>query len=309
MPVTAETLASELSDCGVPVALPLAPLAAAALKVCHGHGATAAQVIRHGVSNLRDPYEYVDGLAPGPSHGDPVFKHPWVQTLLEVARGRVKQALDQQTGPAEDQWLICIRTFGRPGVRCQQSELHRFLFGVLRSSTAKILEEKLEAANLSLPALRKMAKRPLESFQEELKKAGVGRVQPKIAKRLAETLGEPLEKLEKKLHLSEKGLRELTLAALELALGPEAYKRCLIFVSHTDEAWTSGKYAAALNGTQWADRVVVGIRGAHLQAGQCVSSFSNFNNIWKTIFGVQEFRIFRHTQFMTHDPDMSTLIA
>lgn len=288
MPVTAETLASKLSDCGVPLA-PLAPLAAAALKVCHYHGPTAAQVIRHGLANPRDPYEYVDGLAPGPSHGDPVFKHPWVQTLLEVARDRVKQALDQQPGPAEDKWLICIRTFGRPGVRCQQSELHRFLFGVLLPCAAKILEEKLEAANLSLPALRKMAKRPLKSFQEELKKAGVGRVHPETAKRLSETLCEPLEKVEKKLNLSEKGLRELTLAALELALGPEAYKRCLIFVSHTDEAWTSGKYDAALSGTHWADRAVVGIRGAHLQAGQsgqCVSSFSVENNLW----GLRDFK-------------------
>ena len=193
MPVTAETLASKLSDCGVPLAP--APLAAAALKVCHYHGPTAAQVIRHGLANPRDPYEYVDGLAPGPSHGDPVFKHPWVQTLLEVARDRVKQALDQQPGPAEDKWLICIRTFERPGVRCQQSELHRFLFGVLLPCAAKILEEKLEAANLSLPALRKMAKRPLKSFQEELKKAGVGRVHPETAKRLSETLCEPLEKV------------------------------------------------------------------------------------------------------------------
>ena len=55
MPVTAETLASKLSDCGVPLAP--APLAAAALKVCHYHGPTAAQVIRHGLANPRDPYE------------------------------------------------------------------------------------------------------------------------------------------------------------------------------------------------------------------------------------------------------------
>ena len=64
---------------------------------------------------------------------------------------------------------------------------------------------------------------------------------PKAAKRLAETLCELLEKVEKKFNLTEKGLWELTLAALEGALGPEAYKRCLIFVSHTDESWTSGK--------------------------------------------------------------------
>ena len=36
-------------------------------------------------------------------------------------------------------------------------------------------------------------------------------------------------------------------------------------MSHTDSAWISGNYAAALSGTPWADRVVVGIRGAHLQ--------------------------------------------
>ena len=119
--------------------------------------------------------------------------------------------------------------------------LHRFLFGALLPPAAKILEEKLEAANLSLPALRKMAKGPLGSFQEGLKKAGLDRVVPKTAKRLVETLCEPLEKVEKNLNLSAKGLRELTLAALEGALGPEAYKRCLIFVSHTDEDWTVGK--------------------------------------------------------------------
>ena len=47
---------------------------------------------------------------------------------------------------------------------------------------------------------------------------------PKTAKRLAETLCELLEKVEKKLNLTEKGLWELTLAALEGALGPEAYR-------------------------------------------------------------------------------------
>ena len=156
MPLAAKTLVSELSDlegCGVP----LAPVAAAALKVCHGHGPTAAQVIRHGIANPRDPYEYVDGLAPGPSHGDPVFKHPWVQTLLEVARGRVKQALDQQPGPAEDQWLICIRTFGRPGVRCQQSELHRLLFG---APCGQNLGREAGGCQLESSSLKKDGQRP-----------------------------------------------------------------------------------------------------------------------------------------------------
>lgn len=211
------------------------------------------------------PYEYVDGLAPGPSHGDSVFEHPWVQSLLQAARGRVKQALDQQPGLQDDKWLICIRTFGRAGARCQQSELHRFLYGVLDRQAARIMEEKLKAADLSLFDLRLLAKKPLHTFQDALREAGVVRLTSKTAKILADNMCQPLETVEKKLYTAEKGLRELTLAALELALGPEAYKHCLIFVSHTDSAWISGNYAAALSGTPWADRVVVGIRGAHLQ--------------------------------------------
>ena len=241
-------------------------LASAALRICHGHAPTAAQVIQNGFANPMDPYEYL-GLAPGPSHGDSVFKHPWVQCLLDVARGQVKEAFEEQSGPADDKWLICIRTFGRPGIRCQQSELHRFLYGILPKPAAKIIEEKLNAAKFSLPDLRKLPK-DVDSFLEALKKHGVSRVSHKSAKALVENMCKPLEEVEKKLVATEKGLRELTLAALELALGPQAYKRCLIFVSHTDSAWTSGSYAAALRGTPWADRMVVGIRGAHLQVGR-----------------------------------------
>ncbi len=237
------------------------PLAAAALKVCHD-AETAASVIQDGQANPLDPY--AEGLEPGPSHGDAVFRHPYVQCLLAVARQRVNQALEEscETG----QWLICVRTFQRPGLRCQQSELHRFLQGVLEPKAATILENKLEAVNIDWPTLQKMAKKPLHAFEEAMRRAGVLRFSTKTAKKLAAKVREPLEKIEKKQHSSEKGLRELTLAALELALGPDAYKRCLIFVSHTDHAWISGQYAAALRGTPWADRIVVGIRGAQLQA-------------------------------------------
>jgi len=235
------------------------PLAAAALKVCHD-AETAATVIQNGQANPLDLYE---GLEAGPSHGDAVFKHPYVQCLLAVARQRVNQALEEscETG----QWLICVRTFQRPGLRCQQSELHRFLQAVLHPKAATILENKLEAVNIDWPTLQKMAKKPLHAFEEAMRRAGVLRFHTKTAKKLAAKVREPLEKIEKKQHSSEKGLRELTLAALELAMGPDAYKRCLIFVSHTDDAWISGQYAAALRGTPWADRIVVGIRGAHLQ--------------------------------------------
>merc|ERR1712176_155556 len=57
----------------------------------------------------------------------------------------------------------------------------------------------------------------------------------------------------------------MTLAALEKSLGPEAHQRCFIFVSHEDKDLTSGNYHAALKGTPWHDRLIVGVKGAHLQ--------------------------------------------
>ncbi|CAE7423178.1 unnamed protein product [Symbiodinium necroappetens] len=237
-----------------------ARLAAAALKVCEGHPPTAAEVIRDGLANPMQPY--AEALAPGPCHGDAVFRHPWVQALLETARGRVRQALDEQPGRPDDKWLICIRTYGRPGVRCQQSELHRFLHSIFGKGEAGLLERKLKSANLGLPDLRRLARNPSHKFQDDLKQAGVKRLHLKTAKTLAEKAQQHWEIREKKLRSADKGLRELTLAALELALGPEAYKHCLIFVSHTDDAWISGAYSAALAGTKWEGRLVV---GAHLQ--------------------------------------------
>ena len=114
--------------------------------------------------------------------------------------------------------------------------------------------------------LRRLARNPSHKFQDDLKQSGVKGLHLKTAKTLAEKAQQHWEIREKKLRSADKGLRELTLAALELALGPEAYKHCLIFVSHTDDAWISGAYSAALAGTKWEGRLVVGVRGAHLQA-------------------------------------------
>ncbi|CAK0859680.1 unnamed protein product, partial [Prorocentrum cordatum] len=71
-----------------------------------------------------------------------------------------------------------------------------------------------------------------------------------------------------------RGLLQLTLAALEWSLGPgAAHSRCLIFVSHEDKDWKSGRYVAALRGTPWAGRVVEGVRGADLQVRFIEESF------------------------------------
>jgi len=73
---------------------------------------------------------------------------------------------------------------------------------------------------------------------------------------------------------SRKGVVQLTLAALEQALGPkEAHKRCLIFISHEDDDFTSGRLGAALQGTAWERRVVQGVKGADLQVRFIEESF------------------------------------
>jgi len=57
----------------------------------------------------------------------------------------------------------------------------------------------------------------------------------------------------------------MTLAALEQSLGPHAPERCLIFVSHEDPDFTSGRLASSLRGTPWEYRVVQGVKGADFQ--------------------------------------------
>ena len=70
------------------------------------------------------------------------------------------------------------------------------------------------------------------------------------------------------------GILQLTLAALERALGEElAHKRCLIFVSHEDPDFTSGRLTASLAGSAYQNRVIVGVKGADLQARFIEESF------------------------------------
>ena len=65
--------------------------------------------------------------------------------------------------------------------------------------------------------------------------------------------------------LCGRGLLEWTLATLVKALGPSAPERVLIFVSHEDHDFTSGRLASKLAGTPWQDRLVIGVKGADLQ--------------------------------------------
>lgn len=132
-------------------------------------------------------------------NGDPVFMHPYVQGLLQTARKKVLTALGEL--PAEDRWLICVRTYGRAG--------------------------NPEHGN----------------WEKRRFKAG-------------------------------RGVLGLTLAALAKALGPaEAFSRCLLYVSHEDPDFTSGRLSASLRGTSWEDRIIVGIKGADLQARFVEESF------------------------------------
>lgn len=63
-------------------------------------------------------------------------------------------------------------------------------------------------------------------------------------------------------------------------------------MAHADPAWAEGHYAKALQGTPWAERLVLGVRGAHLQVrfmeewpGKRFSATKrreNKGNRWKT---------------------------
>eukprot|EP00746_Dinoflagellata_sp_MGD_P013597 gnl/MRDRNA2_/MRDRNA2_129444_c0_seq1.p1 gnl/MRDRNA2_/MRDRNA2_129444_c0~~gnl/MRDRNA2_/MRDRNA2_129444_c0_seq1.p1 ORF type:complete len:800 (-),score=198.46 gnl/MRDRNA2_/MRDRNA2_129444_c0_seq1:23-2422(-) len=214
------------------------------------------------------PKEAYDRLGEGAKqiHGDSVFRHPFVQCLLDVARQRVLQVLEDQPAPEEDRWLICVRTYGRAGIRSQQSELFRFLNGLLNPKDAERIEKDLISSGINdLATLKRSLKKKAFGVNKALVKAGFKKLKEGVICKMEEGVKKPLENIEKKLLKKEKGLLELTLRALELALGPKGYQRCLIFVAHSDNAFTSGAYAAALKGTVWADRIIVGVKGADLQ--------------------------------------------
>ena len=111
-----------------------------------------------------------------------------MQMLLLNAKKRVLDVFEAQNGPPENQWIVCIRTYGRSGIR----------------------------------------------------------------------MGDVLE--------NKKGILCLTFACLMKASHPKlARERCLIFVSHEDCDVKNGRYELALRDTFWADRIVIGVKGADLQ--------------------------------------------
>ena len=125
-------------------------------------------------------------------NGDQVFQHQFVRCLLEGAQQQVTAALAEVAAEDADNWLICVRTYGRSGN---------------------------------------------PTYGEWPWRTGT----------------------------AADGLPLLTLRALEEALGPTVHRRCLIFVSHEDPDVVSGRFFAALHGTPWAHRVVLGVKGAELQ--------------------------------------------
>mmetsp|Transcript_47410 Transcript_47410/g.88287 ORF Transcript_47410/g.88287 Transcript_47410/m.88287 type:complete len:690 (-) Transcript_47410:69-2138(-) len=202
-------------------------------------------------------------------HGDSVFQHPYIRCLLDVARSQVRKSLENQRCKDEEKWLICVRTYGRAGE--QQSELERFLIAVLdhknRVAATKEKLAKLEIHDVS--ALKMLWENPSE-VKQRLKKFNMTYFPKKMLQKLEENVNKPLEQIERKRnrrHFGAKveGVGDLTLAALEKALGPKAHERCLIFVSHEDPAFKRGDYTTALAGTPWSDRIVQGVKGAHLQ--------------------------------------------
>mmetsp|Transcript_92954 Transcript_92954/g.165300 ORF Transcript_92954/g.165300 Transcript_92954/m.165300 type:complete len:704 (+) Transcript_92954:27-2138(+) len=218
--------------------------------------AQAARLLKEG------PLEVYEANQPVGSkeHGDAVFEHPYVQCLLEAAGAKVSKTLKAQSGLAAEKFLICVRTYGRAvGKKEKTSEIKQILneTGWPAKDKDKV-EEKLRAAGIEdLKALQTVVKK------KSLATCMTGSHQQRID-HLA-SIVEAKSNFNDKLKLNQMGILDMTLAALERALGPEAFKLCLIFASHEDPAVTSGKYAAALKGTPWEDRVVMGVKGAHLQ--------------------------------------------
>lgn len=214
-----------------------------------------------------------------------MLEHPFVQSLLEAAREQVRDALSRQ--PDGDRWLICVRTYGRAGEPLAKAQFGRFLAQNC-SRDAFWLKHRMQPALArggvdSLDSL-KSALEDIPAFRQKIKKSGIkgvdytpsGKSLEELKRKLAQKNTDARE-LENNVTKSagcsirfargsERGVRELTLASLERALGAkEAARRCLVFVSHEDRDVTSGKYAEALKGTPWEHRVVQGIKGAHLQ--------------------------------------------
>lgn len=211
--------------------------------------------------------------AAGPTAGDAVFEHPLVTDLLFAARRQVLAALRQQKCPVHEAWLICIRTYGRARP-IDDSDLVTCL---------KRLAKKMEKVPTPQSVQQwagKFAKAGITSYTElvealqnpdELRKRMAeipgenSTIHRQVLERLAKATSEHEAKSLKPTKGMQRGMLDLTLKSLELALGKEAHKHCLIFVSHEDADYTSGRYHEALAGTPWRERIVVGVKGAHHQ--------------------------------------------
>mmetsp|Transcript_47513 Transcript_47513/g.137237 ORF Transcript_47513/g.137237 Transcript_47513/m.137237 type:complete len:721 (+) Transcript_47513:51-2213(+) len=200
----------------------------------------------------------------GEGHGDAIFQHPYVQCLLEVARGRVREALRQQPGPESDRWLVCVRTYGRARPRRERHELGiqdlAVSSGVCRQEARRLEEQLLQAGVPDVPALEESLKAPSDLIRK-FRNAGK-KIYPNTLRKMSAWVARSQAP---RLKQAERGLLDLSLAALTRALGPDASSRCLIFVSHEDKDVVSGQYDKALQGTPWADKMVRGVKGAHLQ--------------------------------------------
>jgi len=214
---------------------------------------------------------YVGWQSVGEGHGDGVFQHPYVECLLRVARRQVSQALAEQ--PEDDRWLICVRTYGRAGEPLPKAELRRFLAKHWKRGGFADLQRALFSLGIDSMDTLRDGLQDIDALRKRIRVDGDGAYVPSY-KSLDELRDEaesengtpaPGGCKKKDRRAGDVGILELTLSTLERALGSEAHRRCLIFVSHEDKAFTSGLYAAALKGTPWERRVVQGVKGAHLQ--------------------------------------------
>jgi len=206
----------------------------------------------------------------GPIAGDAVFAHPFVKGLLATARRQVLGALKAKKGSGHEKWLICVRTYGRArpqadgGLDMFIRRLGRKMDRLPTATDRSRWIKQFVKAGVTSPAELVVALKKPARFQKRLAEIpGDRAIHSKVIERLAKTASEHGAHLKAK--GIERGIVDLTLKALELALGHGAHKHCLIFVSHEDPDYTSGRYHEALAGTPWQKRIVVGVRGAHHQ--------------------------------------------
>jgi len=213
------------------------------------------------VDGPRDAYASV--ALNEPAAGDVVFQHPYVKSLLELARARIEQEFAKQSGPDADKYLICVRTYGRTG-SSRESDVGRLIGATMPNwcrPKRSNLEDKLRKAGLD--DLQKVSAALKKSELKDRLRACGETITQNLLEGLRVQAGKPLP--EQRLKVAHRGVQDMTLAALSRAMGPKAHQQSLIFVSHEDKEFLEGRYTAALKNTCWADRVVHGIKGAHLQ--------------------------------------------